>query len=472
MESKKNFRVNLLIITTLIISFQFMTSCVDPSGKAAFTGAEGEVEIITLQPGHFHAALVLKSMHPQVNPLVHVYASDGPELAGHLRLIESYNNRADNPTSWQLEVYKGEDYLERSIRERKGNVMVTAGNNARKTDYILQFIEAGINVLADKPMVISPENFDKLLRAFDLADQQGVLLYDIMTERSEINTNLQRRLSQNVDVFGNLIEGTPEEPAITKESVHHFFKYVSGAPLVRPPWFFDTEQQGEGIVDVTTHLVDLIQWQLFPGQIIDYKSDIEMLAASRWPTTMSPDEFKRVTQLPEYPDYLNKYLKNDTLHVYSNGEMIYKLKGKYAKVSVIWDYEAPEGAGDTHYSIMRGTRSDLIIKQGAEENYRAVLYVTLKDGSDPDVFEGVLVNAVTADLGSEYPGLGVTQVGENMWSVSVPDKYRIGHEAHFGEVMERFLQYLVDGKLPEWEVPNMISKYYTNMKALEMAREE
>jgi predicted dehydrogenase len=254
--------------------------------------------------------------------------------------------------------------------------------------------------------------------------------------------------------------------------VHHFFKYVSGAPLVRPPWFFDTEQQGEGIVDVTTHLVDLIQWQLFPGQIIDYKSDIEMLAARRWPTKMSMDEFKRVTQMPEYPDYLNKYLKNDTLHVFSNGEMTYKLKDKYAKVSVIWDYEAPEGAGDTHYSIMRGTKSDLIIKQGEEENYRAVLYVTLKDGSDPDVFEGLLVNAVTADLGAEYPGLGVTQVGENMWSVSVPDKYRIGHEAHFGEVMERFLQYLVEGKLPEWEVPNMISKYYTNMKALEMAREE
>ncbi len=460
----------MIISATLLI--MIMASCVEQPKQEAFTGAEGEVKIITLQPGHFHAALVQKTLHPQVNPLVHIYASDGPELAGHLRLIESYNNRPDNPTSWQLEVYKGGDYLEKSLLEGKGNVMVTAGNNARKTDYILQFIEAGINVLADKPMVISPENFDKLLRAFELAEKHDVLLYDIMTERSEINTILQKRLSMVETVFGTLVNGSAEEPAITKESVHHFFKYVSGSPLVRPPWFFDVEQQGEGIVDVTTHLVDLVQWQLFPGQIIDYTSDIDMLSASRWPTKMSADEFKRVTQLSEYPDYLKQYLKNDTLHVYSNGEMTYRLKGKYAKVSVIWDYEAPEGAGDTHYSIMRGTKADLIIKQGEEQNYRAVLYVRLKDGNDPGVFEKALIEAVTSDLGQEYPGLSVVPSGNNTWSITVPDRYRIGHEAHFGEVMERFLQYLVDGKLPEWEVPNMISKYYTNMKALEMARKE
>ena len=51
---------------------------------------------------------------------------------------------------------------------------------------------------------------------------------------------------------------------MVKESVHHFYKIVSGSPVIRPAWFFDTSQQGEGIVDVTTHLVDLIQWGCFP----------------------------------------------------------------------------------------------------------------------------------------------------------------------------------------------------------------
>ena len=54
---------------------------------------------------------------------------------------------------------------------------------------------------------------------------------------------------------------------MTKESVHYFSKLVSGAPLKRPAWFFDTAQQGEGLVDITTHLVDLVQWACFPGVV-------------------------------------------------------------------------------------------------------------------------------------------------------------------------------------------------------------
>jgi len=47
------------------------------------------------------------------------------------------------------------------------------------------------------------------------------------------------------------------------ESVHHFFKEVSGKPLIRPAWFFDVRQQGEALPDVGTHLVDLVQWMCF-----------------------------------------------------------------------------------------------------------------------------------------------------------------------------------------------------------------
>jgi Fe-S cluster assembly scaffold protein SufB len=52
----------------------------------------------------------------------------------------------------------------------------------------------------------------------------------------------------------------------------------------------------------------------------------------------------------------------------------------------------------------------------------------------------------------------------------VPDKYRVGHEAHFGQVTENFLRYLRDGKLPDWEVPNMLTKYSIIMQAYEMSR--
>ncbi len=136
------------------------------------------------------------------------------------------------------------------IADKPGNVVVLSGNNAKKTEYIHASLEAGLNVLADKPMVIEPSEYALLEDAFRAAQENDVLLYDIMTERYEITTALQRALSQQPAVFGELVPGTVDEPAISKESVHHFFKYVSGNPLVRPAWFFDVAQQGEGVVDV------------------------------------------------------------------------------------------------------------------------------------------------------------------------------------------------------------------------------
>lgn len=435
--------------------------------QTMFTGAKGEVKIMTLDPGHFHAALVQKSMYEMVDSTVYVYAPEGDDLQGHLARINSYNSRAENPTNWNEIVYTGPDFFEKMIAEKPGNVMVTAGNNAIKTDYILKTIEAGINVLADKPMVITAEDFPKLEQAFQVAAEKGVLLYDIMTERHEITTILQRELSKNEAVFGSLQTGTAEEPAITKESVHHFSKMVSGSPLKRPAWFFDTKQQGEGIVDVNTHLVDLIQWEAFP-EIILSKTDVEIVSGKRWTTDLTPEMFKKVTALDQYPDYLQKDVVDGTLKVYSNGEIVYKLKGIYAKASVIWNFEAPEDAGDTHYSIMRGTNCNIVIKQGAEQGYKPTLYVEAIDGSSAEL-ETSLTKAVNEDLQATSPGIKLAKQADKLWMVEIPASYSVGHEAHFTQVTEKYLQYLKVGKLPEWEVSNMIVKYYTTTEGLKAA---
>ncbi|MEE4287327.1 MAG: putative oxidoreductase C-terminal domain-containing protein [Mariniphaga sp.] len=435
--------------------------------KTMFTGAKGEVKLMTLDPGHFHAALVQKTMLEQIDPTVYIYAPEGPELQSHLKLIESFNNRAENPTSWETKIYTGPDFFEKMLAEKPGNVMVTAGNNAKKTEYILETVKAGINVLADKPMVITPDEFPMLEQAFKVAEENGVLLYDIMTERYEITTMIQRELSLIPEVFGTLQTGTPEEPAITKESVHHFFKYVSGSPLVRPAWFFDVEQQGEGIVDVTTHLVDLIQWEAFP-EVTLKKEDVEIVSATRWTTDLTPEMFKQSTKLDEYPDYLQKDVEDGILKVYSNGEINYKLKGIHSKVSVIWNFQAPEGTGDTHYSIMRGTKCNLTIKQGEEEGYKPQLYIEALPETDLQEFAGYLYNAVQ-DLSSKYPGLELQKLDDNLWMTNIPEKFKVGHEAHFGQVAEKYLGFLAQGKMPEWEVPNMIVKYYTTTEGLKAA---
>jgi len=298
--------------------------------ETMFTPIEGKVKIMNLDPGHFHASLVQKIMYGGVDPVVHVYAPDGPEVQSYLNSINDYNSRSENPTSWDERVYTGEDFLEKMVSEKPGNVLVVSGNNAKKTEYILEAVKAGIHVLADKPMVITPDEFPMLEKAFATASQKRVLLYDIMTERHEITTILQKELSQIPEVFGDLETGSPDNPAITKESVHHFFKYVSGKALIRPPWFFDVKQQGEGIVDVTTHLVDLIQWEAFPEVVLS-KEDVKIVSASHWTTDLTPEMYKRVTGLDSYPDYLLGELDGDMLKVYSNGEINYTLKGIHAK---------------------------------------------------------------------------------------------------------------------------------------------
>jgi len=431
-------------------------------------GLRGEIRLMTLDPGHFHAALVQKTMLAGVSPVVHVYAPDGEELEAHLKRIEAYNTRAENPTAWKTIVYRGPDYLERMIRERPGNVVVISGNNRRKIEYIESCVQAGLHVLADKPMAIDTDSFHRLCRAFEIAQRNGVLLYDIMTERYEITTVLQREFSMIPEVFGLLVTGTPEEPAVTKESVHHFSKTVSGSPLVRPAWFFDVTQQGEGLVDVTTHLVDLIQWECFPEQSLDWRKDVEMLRARRWPTVLTPEQFRKITRKDPWPDYLLKDVTNGQLHVYANGEMIYRLRGIHAKVSVIWNFEAPPGGGDTHFSILRGTRAHLVIRQGAEQNWKPVLYIEPAPGVSKENLQAALTRALPK-IQARYPGVDL-QPTERGWTVVVPDKYHVGHEAHFAQVAEKFLRFLREGRMPDWEVPNMITKYYTTTRALELAR--
>ena len=452
--------------TQLFFLVFLMTMSCQSNNKDQVDTKSKPVQLVTLDPGHFHAALVQKTMYDDVDSVVHVYAPEGNDLRLHLDRINSYNARAESPTKWKEEVYTGSDFFEKLIAEKKGNVVVLSGNNQKKTDYILQSLQNGFNVFADKPMVIDGRGFENLKTTFDVAAKNNLLLYDIMTERFEINTILQRELSMIPEIFGEQEKGTVDNPAITKESVHHFYKYVSGSVLTRPAWFMDVSQQGEGIVDVMTHLVDLVQWECFPNQTIDYTKDIAIDQARRWTTNMSISEFKAITKLDSFPPYFSSNIVSDSLlQVYCNGEINYQLKGVHAKTSVIWNYKAPDGTGDTHYSIMRGTKANLVIRQGKEENFKAVLYIEpIKNDA---AFQTSLEQQFTK-ISTKFPGVELYKTTKG-WSVKLPMNLVEGHEAHFASVTKNFLDYLKNKNIPAWEVPNMLAKYYTTTKALEIA---
>jgi predicted dehydrogenase len=390
-------------------------------------------------------------------------------LNAHLDLIKQYNERQDKPTHWVEKVYTGNDFLEKMLAEKKGNVVVLAGNNLRKTQYITQSVEAGLNVLGDKPMAINPENFKQLEKAFSTAAEKKVLLYDIMTERSEITNILMKEFANSPELFGQLSPGTAKDPGVTIESVHYFFKFVSGKALTRPSWFFDPKQQGEALADVGTHLIDLVQWQCFPEQVIDYKKDIVVDNARLWPTPVTLSQFSAITKKDSFPAFLLPDVKADTvLQTHGNGSVNYSLKGIHVKMTARWEYKAPEGSGDTHYCLMKGTKAQLEIRQGKDENYKPTLYINpAKAGA---AFDSSLQQTVTK-IAAHYTGVTVEKSGKG-YKVNIPDQYKVGHEAHFAQVLQRYLEYLKAGQLPAWETPNMIAKYYTSTKALEIAGRE
>ena len=318
-------------------------------------------------------------------------------------------------------------------------------------------------------MSITPANFTELENDFAIAAQKKILLYDIMTERSEITNLLQREFAKMPSVFGTLTKGTAKDPAVVIESVHYFYKFVSGKALTRPSWFFDPAQQGEPIADVGIHLLDLVQWQCFPDTEIDYKKDIVVYTAALWPTPVTRSQFAAITKKDSFPVYLQPYVTGDSiLQTHGNGSINYNLKGVNVKITARWDYKAPEGTGDTHYSIMKGSLASLEIKQVKEDNYKPTLYIIPKNLNGK--YDDALQQAVEK-INTVYPGVIFEKSGKAL-KVIIPDELKVGHEAHFAQVMQRYLQYLKKGGMPQWEVPCMIAKYYTAAKALEIANKK
>ena len=197
--------------TIYMLTLMAMACSSPKSSRESEDNSEREsqtIKLITLDPGHFHAALVQKSMFADVDSVVHVYAPEGNDVKEHLKKIDAYNNRTESPTRWKEEIYTGEDYLSKMLSEKPGNVVVIAGNNKLKTKYINASIDAGLNVFADKPMAINSESFEMLRKAFADAAAKDLLLYDIMTERFEITTILQREFSRLPEVFGTQQKGS------------------------------------------------------------------------------------------------------------------------------------------------------------------------------------------------------------------------------------------------------------------------
>jgi predicted dehydrogenase len=429
-----------------------------------------DIRLVTLDPGHFHAALVHRDSYANVDERVHIYAPVGLDLVDHLRRVARFNMRPEQPTNWRLEVHTGPDFLARMKKERSGNVVVISGRNRGKIEYIQTSVATGFHALVDKPWVLRSEDLPKLKATLELAEKRGRIAFDMMTERFEITNLLKKELISDPEVFGEIQPGSPDKPSVYMESVHHLMKTVAGAPNIRPAWFFDKDEQGEGLNDIGTHLVDLVPWTLWPGQGIEAEKEIQILSAQRWPTLISRANFQRVTGEKDFPDFLKQDLKKDALEYFCNTLVTYTVRGIHTKLNIIWDWEAPPGTGDTHFGFFKGSKARVEVRQGKAEKFRPETYVIPNDPKNKAAV-AVAVKKRLGALQGKYPGVDMEERGAEIL-VKIPDKLRTSHEEHFAEVARIFFGYMKNPKtFPKWEKSHMMAKYYVTTKGMDLSRQ-
>jgi len=433
-----------------------------PGSTEQIQGKDSVIRIIQLDPTHSHAAAAQSDQLDRIDTNVYVYAPSKEDVTPYFLQINAFNTRKINPTRWHEISYFGKDYLPKMVAEKKGNVVVLAGNNRIKIDYIEQSVNAGMNVFADKPMVINQSGFQRLEKAYQLAQDKGLSMFDMMTERYSLINRVQRSLMQDTLLFGTLLPGTADYPSVMESSVHHFYR---GGKGTRPAWYFDVLQQGEGIADVTTHLIDLTFWKSFPDQIIDYQKDIKILSARREPVNVTRAEFSAATSLVSIPSSLNRYVKDSALVVFANGSITYLLKGIYTRVKVEWRPATPPDGNDLRSAYADGTRGKLLIQQKYGQKQPTLCIQKAGKISELD-FRNQLEKSVSR-LQREYPGISCVQKS-NMFQIVIPSELENSHDPTFNV----FVGYLIHKDMPKWEVPNTLAKYYITTTALELAKVE
>lgn len=417
--------------------------------------------LLFLEPGHFHAALTLRTPNPRVSDEIVVYAPEGRELRDFLALVERFNGRSERPTRWRPTVIRGADSFSRLVDERRGDVVLLAGRNGGKAGTIRRLHDAGFHVLADKPWLVEPEDLEHVRASL----AGGPLAIEIMTGRHALAAQLVKRLVDTAEVFGEL---GGAEPAIELGGVHHLEKLVDGAPLVRPWWFFDVRVQGSGAVDIPTHLVDQTQW------LVDGRGggagEIPQLRSVRvWATRVPRETFRRITGEAGMPDALAAFVDGDALGYRCNTELTYRLAGVTARVSSRWELTEPAGGGDEHSGVIRGTRAEIRVEQGARTGYRRKIFV--EPVEDPARLARALGDVV-AGLQREWPGVGLTSGPSREHEVTIPVGLDAGHESHFPRVLEAFLSALDEHRRPVGLAERTLAKYTLLAEAAARATKE
>ena len=170
------------------------------------------------------------------------------------------------------------------------NMLLTARINCDKPEYIIRALEAGLGVVADKPMATRLEDLDRIEAA---AKKSGAPLYLMLTERFDNAVYTAKKLIDR-GIIGSIAQQYLVRP--------HRLR-----PEGRPDWMFHSGQYGGIINDIGVHDIDLARF--FSG------SEVRRILAS----------YTSNARFPQYHDFCD------------NGMTLFEMcDGSSATVAVNW----------------------------------------------------------------------------------------------------------------------------------------
>lgn len=429
--------------------------------------------LLFYQPAHFHAALLIRSQNPRLAHSIHVYATPGPDLDRFTALVASFNARDEQPTDWDLEVHTSSDPLTRLIDERKGDSVVVAGRNAPKLATIRKLHDAGLNVLADKPWITTSAALDDLHHV----TAGPPLVMDIMTDRHDTASRLRRHVVATEPVFGQFVADSSGAPGLELDALHHLCKLVDGHPLRRPEWYYDVRVQGNGLVDIQSHMVDQAQWLIDEGDAAGDRSripsplapqqpiqDMVLEEASLWSTAVPLSVFTESTGATAFPPSLRSAVSDGVLDLTCNGQIEYRLRGVRVTQRSVWRAASPTAGGDTHRSVARGTGAHVTLEQGPETGHRPQVHVGQSD-------DGRLADRLAGSLDgwkADFPGLSLrpSRLG---YELAIPSSHDTPHELTFPLVLDDFLDRVEGGRWSPSTAAAIRARYTLLARAHELA---
>jgi hypothetical protein len=357
-----------------------------------------------------------------------------------------------------VRIVSAANYLERFQRECPGQMTVLAGDRDRTLRHLSASVTVPCHSLALAPLALSAEELPILKEALRQSELREVHVRDWMVQRFLPANQFVRDLIHDIDTFGPLLRGAPDDPCISMEWTTNLRSERSATPPL----------PGEGLLNGLPVLLDLALWFCFAGTSVNPHTDAGVLSARQWPLPV-PEETIRAVLCGELPAAWQALVQQGIVLDPANGTCTVLLKDIHFDLTVQGDYD-PWPTTDVAQRLeftLRGLNTTVksrVVRGADDLSYQQVEL----QGREP-VQQQRLQRA--AELWCKrYRSSGATVVaGNDVLVVTFPngteELLRAAREA-----MEQFLRYCRYPQHAELsELDNLYTKAALTLQAVELA---